>query len=163
MSHPSSMMSILSCNNVVNSVQNSNNDFSFESTYLVSFQASSSMSANVLHNRLGHPSKHVIQTILRNNYLLSAHVSKSNFHFCDACQLKKLHQLHFPVIEIKTKYSLELIHTDLWGPAPILSLDGYIYYIFFVDDFTRYCWIFPLVLKSDAVTTFKNFKSLVEK
>ncbi|KAH9723455.1 retrovirus-related pol polyprotein from transposon RE1 [Citrus sinensis] len=54
-SHLSSMMSILSWNNVVNYVQHSNNDFCFESTSPVSFQASSSMSANVLHNRLGHP------------------------------------------------------------------------------------------------------------
>ncbi|KAH9805863.1 retrovirus-related pol polyprotein from transposon RE1 [Citrus sinensis] len=162
-SHLSSMMSTLSCNNVVTSVQSSNNDFCFKSTFPVSFQTSSSMSANMLHNRLGHPSKHVIQTILRNNCLMSANVSKSNFIFCDACQLGKLHQLHFPATEIKTKYPLELIHTDLWGPAPVLSLDGYRYYISFVDDFTRYCWIFPLVLKSDALTTFKHFKSLVEK
>ncbi|KAH9731198.1 retrovirus-related pol polyprotein from transposon RE1 [Citrus sinensis] len=55
-SHPSSMMSTLSCNNVVTSVQSSNNDFCFKSTFLVSFQTSSSMSANMLHNRLGHPS-----------------------------------------------------------------------------------------------------------
>ena len=94
---------------------------------------------------------------------MSANVSKSNFLFCDACQLGKLYQLDFPTTEIKTKYPLKLIHTDLWRPAPILSLDGYRYYISFVDDFTRYCWIFPLVLKFDALITFKNFKSLVEK
>ena len=45
----------------------------------------------------------------------------------------------------------------------VLSMDGYRYYISFVDDFTRYCWIFPLVLKSDALTTFKHFKCLIGK
>ena len=71
--------------------------------------------------------------------------------------------MHFSIIEIKTKCPLELVHTDFWGPSLVLSIDGYRYYIFFIDDFTRYYWIFPLVLKSDALTTFKNFKCLVEK
>ena len=125
--YTSSMMSTLSFNNAVTSIQNSNNGFCFESTSPVSFQASGSMLANVLHNRLGHPSKHVIQIILMNNCLLSVQINKSNFHFCDAYQLGKLHQLHFLATEIKTKCPLELIHTDLWGSTPILLLDGYRY------------------------------------
>ena len=163
LSEPSSMMSIISFNNNVTSVEASNSDFCLESKSLVSFQTSGYVSANILHNRLSHPSKHVIQIILKNNCLLSAHVDKSIHHFCDVCRLRKLHQLHFSVIEIKTKCPLELVHTDFWGPSLVLSIDGYRYYIFFIDDFTRYYWIFPLVLKSDALTTFKNFKCLVEK
>lgn len=42
-------------------------------------------------------------------------------------------------------------------------MDGYKYYVSFVDDFTRYCWIFPLSLKFEALDTFKHFKLLVEK
>lgn len=44
-----------------------------------------------------------------------------------------------------------------------MSMDGYKYYISFVDDYIRYSWIFHLVLKSDALEIFKNFKCLVEK
>lgn len=43
------------------------------------------------------------------------------------------------------------------------SLYDYKYYISFVDDYTRYCWIFPLILKSDALDTFQYFKILVKK
>ena len=42
-------------------------------------------------------------------------------------------------------------------------MNGYRYYISFVDDFTRYSWIFPLTAKSEALKTFKHFKLLVEK
>lgn len=42
-------------------------------------------------------------------------------------------------------------------------MDGYKYYISFVDDFTRYSWIFSLTFKSEAFDTFKRFKVLVEK
>lgn len=74
-----------------------------------------------------------------------------------------MHQFHFPLIEIKSKSPLELIHTDLWGPTPEYSLDGYKYYISFIDDFTRYSWISSLTFKSEAFDTFKRFKVLVEK
>ena len=74
-----------------------------------------------------------------------------------------MHQLYFSVTTIKTKAPLELLYTDLWGPAPEYSMHGYRYYISFVDDFTRYSWIFPLTAKSEALKTFKHFKLLVEK
>lgn len=74
-----------------------------------------------------------------------------------------MHQLHFFVSEIKSKSPLELLYTDLWGPASEYTMNGYKYYISFDDDFTRYCWIFPLTLKSDAFNTFKHFKLLFEK
>ena len=43
------------------------------------------------------------------------------------------------------------------------SKDGYKYYISFIDDFTRYSWIFPLTLKSEVLDTFKQYKLFVEK
>ena len=89
--------------------------------------------------------------------------NQHSFEFCNACQQEKLHKFHFSTSEIRTKQPLELIHTDLWGPASVMSMNGYKYYVSFVDDYTRYNWIFPLVLKSDALKTFKTFKRLVEK
>jgi histone deacetylase 1/2 len=56
----------------------------------------------------------------------------------------------------------EVIHTDLWGPAPFDSYDGYRYYITFVDTFTKYTWIYFLKQKSDALQAFKQFLALVQ-
>ena len=74
----------------------------------------------------------------------------------------KSHILHFPNTETKTTKPLELIHTDLWGPLPTHSRDGYNYYISLVDDFSRYTWIYPLKLKLEALDVFKLFKLQVE-
>jgi transposase InsO family protein len=56
---------------------------------------------------------------------------------------------------------LELVHTDLWT-SPIPSLSNYKYYIIFMDDFSRYTWIYPLHHKSDVYQTFVKYKLLVE-
>jgi hypothetical protein len=56
---------------------------------------------------------------------------------------------------------LQLIYTDIWT-SPILSITSYKYYIAFVDDFSRFTWIYPLHNKSETYYVFLKFKLLVE-
>lgn len=51
----------------------------------------------------------------------------------------------------------------MWGPSPYVSSEGYKYYIHFVDDFTRFTWIFPLKAKSEAFTRVTQFQAFVER
>lgn len=74
-----------------------------------------------------------------------------------------MHQLYFSPTKIISTAPLELVHIVLWELASDFSLDGYRYYIFFFNDYSRYYWIFPLFLKFDVLTTFKNFKLPFEK
>lgn len=85
-----------------------------------------------------------------------------NLFFCDVCQLGKSHRLPFSNSMSKTKQPLELIHCDLRGPSPVASSLGYEYYISFVDNFTRLTHIFPLKTKSEAFSSFRQYKALVE-
>ena len=65
--------------------------------------------------------------------------------------------------ETKTSKALEIIHNDLWGPTPTESNQSFRYYISFIDDKTRYTWIYRLTRKSQALTLFMSFKNQVEK
>ena len=55
------------------------------------------------------------------------------------------------------------MHADVWGPSPVLSVEGYRYYICFVDDFTRFSWIFPMKVKSEAKEIFVKFQTFAER
>lgn len=57
---------------------------------------------------------------------------------------------------------LELIYSDLWGPPPMNSHCQFRYYTSFVNAYSRLTWIYFLKNKSDALSVFKQFKSLVE-
>lgn len=57
---------------------------------------------------------------------------------------------------------MELIHIDLWGPTPTISLNGFKYYFQFLDDYSRYVWVYPLKLKSEALSMFVKFQTMVE-
>jgi hypothetical protein len=37
----------------------------------------------------------------------------------------------------KQKESLELIHSDVCGPMPSSSISGYVYYVSFINDYSR--------------------------
>ena len=42
----------------------------------------------------------------------------------------------------KKSENLELVHTDVWGPAQVQSLGGSRYYVTFIDDATRKTWVY---------------------
>ena len=79
-----------------------------------------------------------------------------------SCQLGKSKQLPFYASSIESTTPLEFIHSDVWSTSTP-SLSGCLYYVIFIDDFTRFCWLYPISNKSDVYATFVKFKILVEK
>ena len=57
---------------------------------------------------------------------------------------------------------LELIHTDICGPFLIPSWNGLQYFITFIDDYSRYGYLYLIHEKSQSLDVFKNFKDEVE-
>ena len=85
------------------------------------------------------------------------------FLFCDSCPLSKSHRLFHGVSDSKTTSPLELVYFDVWGPALLLSNEGYRYYVHFLDDYSRFTWIYPLQTKSEVKTVFKQFLAMTER
>ena len=82
---------------------------------------------------------------------------------CHSCLCNKSQRLPFGESSLESRGPLDLIYTDVWGPSPIQSIDGFNYYVIFVDHFTKYIWLYPLRLKSDVFTIFRQYKAVVEK
>ena len=62
----------------------------------------------------------------------------------------------------RTFAPLELIHSDVAGPFPHISMIQAKYALTFTDDFSRYCWVYFLIHNSEVFGLFKVFKDLVE-
>ncbi|KAD3336445.1 hypothetical protein E3N88_31964 [Mikania micrantha] len=56
---------------------------------------------------------------------------------------------------------LELIHTDICGPFPA-GIGGRKSFISFIDDYSRYMYLYLIHEKFEYLETFKNFKAEVE-
>ena len=68
----------------------------------------------------------------------------------------------FPSIERKEKGILEFIHSNACGPMSSSSLSGYVYYVSFINDFSRKTWIYFMKNKDEVFSKFKEFKALIE-
>jgi transposase InsO family protein len=75
---------------------------------------------------------------------------------------RKEHKKPFPKSDNKAKRILELVHSDVCGLMPSTSLSRYVYYISFIDDYSRKTWVYFLKSKDEVLGKFKEFKALVE-
>ena len=57
---------------------------------------------------------------------------------------------------------LDVVHSDVWGPTQIITLDIGRYYVTFIDDFYRHTWIYSMRQKSEVFGHFQRFKAEVE-
>ena len=53
----------------------------------------------------------------------------------------------------------EIVWSDIWGPAPILTLGGWHYYIMFMDDHSRLTYLYLLRQKSGTFEAYQGFKA----
>jgi hypothetical protein len=99
-------------------------------------------STTVWHHRLGHASLPIVHRVLDRHQL--PFVQEPNKHtICDACQQGKSHQLPYPKSTSVSSNPLDLIFSDVWGPAPNY-VGRYKYYLSFIDDFSKHSWIYLL-------------------
>jgi hypothetical protein len=57
---------------------------------------------------------------------------------------------------------LELVFSDVWESIPS-SVGRFKYYVLFIDDYSKFTWLYPLKNRSDVFQKFHDFQQLVER
>ena len=123
----------------------------------VSRQSSSSLA--LWHSRLGYASISRVKQLVSKSLLGS--VSNKSFD-CIPCQFGKQTALPFNNSVSHALSSFDLIHSDVWGPSPISTLGGSRYFVIFVDDFSRYTWIYLFKNCSKLYQIYHDFTKMIE-
>jgi hypothetical protein len=113
------------------------------------------------HSRLGHPSIPIVLRVIR-DFNLPCLALEINDSVCGARQQAKSHQLPYPTSTSVSKFPLELVFSDVWGSAPE-SVGRYKYYVSFIDNFSKFTWIYLIKFKSEVFQKFHEFQALVER
>jgi hypothetical protein len=114
------------------------------------------------HGRLGHPSIPIVQRVVSSHKLPCLPFALNKDAVCDACQKGNSHQLPYPTSTSASSHPFELIFSDVWGAAPE-SAGRYKYYVSFIDDFSKFTWIYLLKHKYEVFEKFQDFQNLVER
>ena len=117
-------------------------------------------SSMLWHRRLGHISMERIKRLVNDGVLKA--LDFSDFGTCVDC-IKGKQTNKTSKGAKRSEEILGIIHTDICGPFPTPCLNGQRYFISFIDDHTRFMYLYLLFEKSEALDAFKIFKQEVEK
>ena len=82
---------------------------------------------------------------------------------CQGCILGKHPEHKYErVSHERTHAPIEIIHSEISGNFPNMSMIQSKYVVIFIDKFSRYCWVYFLNHKSEVFDLFNGFKALVE-
>ena len=82
---------------------------------------------------------------------------------CQGCILGKHLEHKFERASHERTFApLELIHSEISGPFPDMYMSESKYALTFIDNFSKYCWVYFLKHKSKVFDLFKVFRALVE-
>lgn len=81
---------------------------------------------------------------------------------CRGCGHGKNAKGSFPNNDGQSKGILDLVHLDVCELMSVPSLSVYLYYVIFIDHFSRKTWIYFLKSKNEVFNRFQQFKALVE-
>ena len=93
---------------------------------------------------------------------MSGHISLLNVTsllVCEPCLEEKMTMRPFKAKGYRVKEVLNLVYTNLCGPISTSARGGY---VTFIDDYSRYRYIYLMHHKSETFEKFKEFKAEVE-
>ncbi|XP_047265013.1 uncharacterized protein LOC107865557 isoform X1 [Capsicum annuum] len=114
-------------------------------------------SINFWHSRLCHINERYVGIM---SSLRLIPMIKKNFE-CEACSKVKITKRSHFCIERKIDL-LELDHSDFCELGRILTCEGNRYFIIFIDDFSKFTYVYLMKNKSVAFENFNNFLHEVE-
>lgn len=112
------------------------------------------------HSRLGHISFSRLRYMFNKRLLDQSKIDKEPCYV--TCRLAKQPALSFNNSTTSSSAPFDLVHSDILGKALISSMGGALYYVLFVDDYSRYTWTYLLRSRSDFLKIYIDSNSVLQ-
>lgn len=109
------------------------------------------------HCRLGHPSVNYLKRLFPR--LFTSDLPKFT---CEHCILSKSHRTVYHPRPYQASKPFYTIHSDIWGPSRTPTPSNKRWFVTFIDDHTRMCWIYLMSEKSEVGNIFEMFYNMIE-
>ncbi|GJZ32666.1 zinc finger, CCHC-type containing protein, partial [Tanacetum coccineum] len=123
------------------------------------FMSTSKLNDSILwHVRLGHVHFKRMQDMFKDMLIPAFNM---DIEKCKTCMLTTITKKPFQNVKHETEV-LELIYSDLCDLYATPLLGNKKYFVIFIDDASRFCYVYLLHIKDEALDKFKIFKTKVE-
>jgi hypothetical protein len=78
------------------------------------------------------------------------------------CQVSKQPTLPFNNSESIASATFDFIHSDVWEPSPVPTMGESRYFVIFVDNFSRYTWIYLMKNRFEVLTIYRDFAKMIQ-
>ena len=116
--------------------------------------------ANVWHSRLCHINFGLMSRLSSMCLIPKFSIVKGSK--CHSCVQSKQPRKPHKASEARNLAPLELLHSDLCEMNGVLTKGGKQYFMTLIDDATRFCYVYLLKTKDEALDYFKIYKAEVE-
>ena len=113
------------------------------------------------HMRLGHIGVRRLTQLVKNG--LIENLTIEPYPTCESCIRGKMTKAPFTGVGHRATDLLELVHSDVCGPMSQTAHSGFLYFVTFTDDVSRYGYVYLMKHKSETFEKFKEFRNEVEK
>lgn len=111
------------------------------------------------HTRLGHIGQDRMNRLAKEGLLNQ--LTKVKLPKCEPCLAGKATRKPFGKA-LRASLPLELIHSDICGSMNVKARSGTIYFLTFIDDYSRFGHVYMLSNRYEALDMFKRYVSEVE-
>lgn len=129
------------------------------------YLAAAAVGADVWHRRLGHCGLTDLKDVARATSgmrVTGKGIKNALRKGCKPCRLAKPVRAPFSTSSSSTSRFLELIHTDVAGPMPHVSIGGARYWVTVIDDHTKLAAVVPIQGKDETGAAVRRIVALWE-
>ena len=77
--------------------------------------------------------------------------------------LNKKTKVKFGTSTHRSEGFLDCVHVIIWGPAKTASLRGHRFFVCFIDNLSRHCWIYLMRQRFETLGILVKWKDMMEK
>jgi hypothetical protein len=113
------------------------------------------------HQRLGHIREKGIRLLHGKGMVEGMFNFSVDFDFGEHCVYWKKNRVRFPSGATRENIILKLVHSDVFRLVSVPSLGKSVYYVSFIDDFSRNTWIYFLGINMNSLKGLKSLRLLL--
>ena len=120
------------------------------------------LSVEELHHRLGHISHDRAKFLVKKGLVEGVTLEAGDKSVvCESCEWAKGTRKQISKVREDERRTAvgEEIHSDLWGKAPVESINRKLYFVTFTDDYSRYTNIYFLHSKDETFECYKSYEA----